>query len=39
MNLFEFFLFISRNYDRAARAVIFATIIYSIPILVVKFLL
>lgn len=39
MNLFVFFLFISRNYYRAARAVIFATIIYSIPILVVKFLL
>ncbi len=39
MNLFVFFLFVSRNYYRAARAVIFASILYSIPILVVKFLL
>jgi hypothetical protein len=39
MNLFVFFLFISRNYYVAARAVILASILYAIPILVVKFLL
>jgi len=37
MNLFVFFLFISRDYYRAARAVIFSCILYSIPILWVKF--
>jgi hypothetical protein len=37
MNLFVFFIFIQRNYYRAARAVIFACILYSIPILWVKF--
>lgn len=37
MNLFVFFLFIQRNYYRSARAVIFACILYSIPILWVKF--
>lgn len=39
MNLFVFFLFISRNYYVAARAVILASILYAIPILIVKFLL
>ncbi|MBX2904341.1 MAG: hypothetical protein KF872_12405 [Chitinophagales bacterium] len=38
MNLFVFFLFISRNYYVAARAVMLASILYAIPILVVKFL-
>jgi len=37
LNLFVFFIFIQRNFYRAARAVIFACILYSIPILIVKF--
>ncbi|MDW8272651.1 MAG: hypothetical protein RMJ53_00285 [Chitinophagales bacterium] len=37
LNLFIFFLFISRNYYIAARAVIFASILYAIPIVWVKF--
>jgi hypothetical protein len=37
VNLFVFFLFIYRHYYVAARAVILASILYAIPIVVLKF--
>ena len=39
LNLFLFFAFITADYYNAARGVIFSTIIYSIPIAVIKFFL
>jgi hypothetical protein len=38
-NLVVFYLFINRNYNRAARGVILATILYGIPIIIAKFFL
>lgn len=38
INLGIFFIFISKDYYNAARGVIMATILYAIPILILKFL-